>query len=60
MCPEELWWRGHRRIITDYLLIRGETVLHIMDAHHTPAATMTPGTQPQPDGTLIYPAQAQP
>lgn len=49
-------WLGHRRIITDYLLARRETVLHIMDAHYTSAATMTPGAQPQADGTLIYPA----
>ncbi|CAE6826702.1 MULTISPECIES: DUF488 family protein [Paraburkholderia] len=60
MCSEAVWWRCHRRIITDYLLLRGETVLHIMDSHHTTAATMTPGAQPQPDGTLIYPAQTEP
>ncbi|MFT4063609.1 DUF488 family protein [Paraburkholderia sp.] len=58
MCSEAVWWRCHRRIITDYLLMHHETVLHIMDAHHTPTATMTPGAQPQPDGTLIYPARA--
>ena len=59
MCSEAVWWRCHRRIITDYLLMHDETVLHIMDAHHTTAATMTPGAEPQADGTLIYPAQAQ-
>jgi uncharacterized protein (DUF488 family) len=57
MCAEAVWWRCHRRIITDYLLLHDETVLHIMDARHTTIATMTPGAQPQPDGTLIYPAQ---
>jgi uncharacterized protein (DUF488 family) len=56
MCSEAVWWRCHRRIIADYLLFRGETVLHIMDAQHTPAATLTPGAQPQADHTLIYPA----
>jgi hypothetical protein len=30
-----------------------------MDAHHTNAATMTPGAEPLADGTLIYPGQAQ-
>ncbi|MCC8395544.1 DUF488 domain-containing protein [Paraburkholderia sp. MMS20-SJTR3] len=54
MCSEAVWWRCHRRIITDYLLMHGETVLHIMDAQHTTAATMTPGAEPQADGTLIY------
>jgi uncharacterized protein (DUF488 family) len=61
MCSEAVWWRCHRRIITDYLLWRGETVLHIMDMQHTTTtATMTPGAQPQQDGTLIYPAQTEP
>src|SRR5690625_4961828 len=26
MCAEALWWRCHRRIITDYLLLRGHAV----------------------------------
>jgi len=30
MCAETLWWRCHRRIITDYLLAAGETVFHIL------------------------------
>ncbi|MFP3566973.1 DUF488 family protein [Paraburkholderia sp. SIMBA_030] len=59
MCSEAVWWRCHRRIITDYLLLRGETVLHIMNAHHTNPATMTPGAQAQPDGTLIYPPETE-
>lgn len=59
MCSEAVWWRCHRRIIADYLLLRGETVLHIMDAHHTPAATMTPGAQAQPGGMLLYPPEPE-
>ena len=30
MCSEGLWWRCHRRIISDYLTIRGWRVEHIM------------------------------
>jgi uncharacterized protein (DUF488 family) len=30
MCSEGLWWRCHRRIISDHLLIRGWDVEHIM------------------------------
>lgn len=58
MCAEAVWWRCHRRIIADYLLLHGVTVFHIMDAHHVNPATMTPGAQPQQDGTLIYPPLA--
>jgi len=55
MCSEAVWWRCHRRIITDYLLLHGETVEHIMDARHTSPATMTPGASPQPGLILHYP-----
>jgi uncharacterized protein (DUF488 family) len=58
MCSEAVWWRCHRRIITDYLLVHGETVMHIMDAHHVNPATITPGASVQPDGLLVYPAQS--
>jgi uncharacterized protein (DUF488 family) len=30
MCSEGLWWRCHRRIISDYLAVRGWAVEHIM------------------------------
>jgi uncharacterized protein (DUF488 family) len=30
MCSEGLWWRCHRRIISDQLMMRGWTVMHIM------------------------------
>jgi uncharacterized protein (DUF488 family) len=30
MCSEGLWWRCHRRIISDYLTVRGWNVEHIM------------------------------
>ena len=30
MCSESLWWRCHRRIVADYLLHNGRTVLHLM------------------------------
>lgn len=59
MCAEAVWWRCHRRIITDYLLLRGVPVFHIMDAHHVNPATMTPAAQPHSDGTLIYPPRAE-
>jgi uncharacterized protein (DUF488 family) len=57
MCSEAVWWRCHRRIITDYLLARGETVLHIMGTHQVKPATLTPGVLWQTGGTLIYPPE---
>ncbi|MGH7156446.1 MAG: DUF488 family protein, partial [Acetobacteraceae bacterium] len=56
MCAEAVWWRCHRRIITDYLLIGGDEVYHIMGHGRIEPARLTPGAVPQPDGTVIYPA----
>ena len=30
MCAETVWWRRHRRIIADYLLVASERVFHIL------------------------------
>jgi uncharacterized protein (DUF488 family) len=51
-----VWWRCHRRIIADYLLTQGVLVMHIMGRDKIEAAKLTPGVQPLPDGTLVYPA----
>jgi uncharacterized protein (DUF488 family) len=56
MCSEAVWWRFHRRIVADYLIARGETVLHIMGEGRLEPARLTPGAVVQPDGTILYPA----
>ena len=56
MCAEAVWWRCHRRIITDYLLVEGQPVLHVLGPGHIDPATMTPGAREQGDGTILYPA----
>jgi uncharacterized protein (DUF488 family) len=55
MCAEAVWWRCHRRLITDYLIAAGETVLHIMGDGRSEPARMTEAAQPQPDGSITYP-----
>lgn len=57
MCAESVWWRCHRRIIADYLMARGLTVIHLMGNGRSEPAKMTPAAQKQ-DGKLVYPAQA--
>jgi len=57
MCAEAVWWRCHRRIITDYLLADGIQVAHIMGPAETDPATLTPGVKQRADGKLIYEAQ---
>lgn len=55
MCAEAVWWRCHRRIITDYLLAGGTPVDHIMGLGQVVAATLTPGAVVMADATLRYP-----
>jgi uncharacterized protein (DUF488 family) len=55
MCAEAVWWRCHRRIIADYLMLRGRNVLHLMGEGRAEPARMTPGAEER-DGRLVYPA----
>lgn len=58
MCSEAVWWRCHRRIITDYLLFEGHEVDHLMAPGRAQRATPTKGAERWHD-KVIYPA-AQP
>lgn len=55
MCAEAVWWRCHRRIVADYLLLRGMQVLHIMDKGKATEAMLNPAAQVQ-GPKLTYPA----
>jgi uncharacterized protein (DUF488 family) len=54
MCAEAVWWRCHRRIIADYLLIAGETVFHIMGPAKVASAQLTAAAR-LCQGALTYP-----
>jgi uncharacterized protein (DUF488 family) len=56
MCAEAVWWRCHRRIIADYLIVKGEVVFHILGPKHIEPARMTEAAEVQPSGSLAYPA----
>jgi uncharacterized protein (DUF488 family) len=56
MCAETLWWRCHRRVITDYLLNAGEAVFHILGPDQVEPATLTPAARATDPMTLVYPA----
>lgn len=55
MCAEAVWWRCHRRIIADYLIASGETVIHILAKGRTELAHITKVAVRSPEGTLAYP-----
>ena len=54
MCAEAVWWRCHRRIIADYLIARGRTVVHLMRSGRLDPAKLTPAAVER-DGRLVYP-----
>ena len=58
MCSEAVWWRCHRRIVADHLIVRGEQVFHLMGKDRIEPASLTKGAQVGQDGMLTYPAQA--
>lgn len=58
MCSEAVWWRCHRRMIADALLVRGFSVEHILGATHRQAHELTPWAQiieEDENKRLIYP-----
>jgi uncharacterized protein (DUF488 family) len=56
MCAEAVWWRCHRRLITDYLLARGWDVVHLLAPGQQDPASLTPGAVVHDDGVIEYPA----
>ena len=60
MCAEAVWWRCHRRIIADYLVVGGEQVFHILGPGEVAIASLTPGARPGPRDTVTYPPLVSP
>nr|WP_237614169.1 DUF488 domain-containing protein [Pseudomonas fluorescens] len=45
MCAEAVWWRCHRRIIADYLLLLGVEVIHILGKDKASKAVLNPAAK---------------
>lgn len=60
MCAEAVYWRCHRRIVTDYLIARGVEVRHILAENRADLATMTPFAQVVSKEKILYPAESDP
>ena len=43
MCSEAVWWRCHRRIVADHLMVRGHEVIHLMAPDRQERAKLTDG-----------------
>lgn len=60
MCAEAVWWRCHRRIVTDYLIASGESVVHIVGPGRLEPAHLTPGAVVRADKSVVYATAQQP
>lgn len=56
MCSESLFWRCHRRLVSDYLLAQGLTVQHIMPSGELHPHILTTGAKVT-RGEVTYPTQ---
>jgi len=60
MCAEAQWWRCHRRLISDALVVRGWRVLHLGLGAQPVEHEVTPFAVVADDGSLSYaPAQTE-
>jgi uncharacterized protein (DUF488 family) len=55
MCAEAQWWRCHRRLISDALIVRGWRVLHLGLQAEPVEHALTPFAVVGSDGGLTYP-----
>jgi uncharacterized protein (DUF488 family) len=55
MCAEAQWWRCHRRLISDALVVRGWKVLHLGLRAEPVEHELTPFAVVGPDHSLSYP-----
>lgn len=55
MCSEAVWWRCHRRIITDYLILSGFDVVHLMAPSRMVQAAPTDSARRTLTGKVVYP-----
>ena len=58
MCAEALFWRCHRRLVSDFLVANGLPVHHIMPSAELQPHKLTPDAVIE-RGTLTYPGQKE-
>jgi uncharacterized protein (DUF488 family) len=61
MCSESVWWRCHRRLIADFLVLVGDVpVHHLMHDGRVVPHQPTPGARLRDDGLLVYDGGQEP
>ncbi|MDQ4145265.1 MAG: DUF488 domain-containing protein [Actinomycetota bacterium] len=54
MCAETVWWRCHRRLVADALVVRGIRVIHLIDEKTSHEHTLHEAARVEPDGSIVY------
>ncbi|MEW6442959.1 MAG: DUF488 domain-containing protein [bacterium] len=54
LCAERLYWKCHRRLLSDYLTSLGVHVVHLVEAGRCVEHVLTPGVVLQPGGGVLY------
>lgn len=60
MCAEKLFWKCHRRLLSDYLIAHGAAVEHIMESGRLQPHKLSYDAVINPDGNVIYPSNQLP
>ena len=55
MCAEAVYWRCHRRLISDFLVAHGTAVEHIMSVGKARPHVLSAEARLRPDGLIVYP-----
>ena len=58
MCAEALWWRCHRRLVSDALTVRGWEVVHLAPMGRATTHELTPFAVVDVAGMPTYPPRA--
>jgi hypothetical protein len=59
LCAEAVWWRCHRRIVTDHMLAHGVPVIHLFSRTKQVPASLTPFALVDDRAGVSYPATPQ-
>jgi uncharacterized protein (DUF488 family) len=54
MCAETVWWRCHRMLVADALLLRGASVVHLLDVGRRQPHRLHPTLRRGEDGWPVY------
>jgi uncharacterized protein (DUF488 family) len=60
MCSEAVWWRCHRRLVADQLVVAGDEVWHITSARKAAEHQLTSFAFVGDDGQITYPEASEP